>query len=474
MWYCQSGERWFSFTDVSGTGTPDARTPELRNQESHFGNESSMKTSRETLSLGNDLKNLDGESLSSGNASCQIPKVSRDASKVSSGMGMRSIELFSGAGGLAIGTAEAGFHHVAVVEYDHDSCETIRLNQKRGFRPEWEVIEGDVRQLDYSRMNDIVFLAGGVPCQPFSLGGKHKAHEDERDMFPEFIRAVHCLKPKAFMIENVKGLLRQSFSNYFEYIILRLSHPSSPPGKNQTWRDHRAVLERIHTSGRSTDLDYNVVFQLLNAADYGVPQRRERVFIVGFRSDLGISWSFPEATHSREALIRSMWLEDEYWKRHQIPISKRPNPDDRTRNEIANLRNEMLFDFSTLPWRTVRDATHDLAPLKPGETDEKDPQHYIRPGARSYKGHSGSPLDEPAKTLKAGDHGVPGGENTLSMPDGSVRYFSVRECARIQSFPDEYSFSGSWTERMRQLGNAVPVALGKVVATEIAKKLSQI
>ena len=119
------------------------------------------------------------------------------------------------------------------------------------------------------------------------------------------------------------------------------------------------------------------------------------------------------------------------------------------------------------PWQTVRDAISDLPQIAVGQSSTKVANHFLNPGARSYAGHNGSALDEPSKALKAGDHGVPGGENTLRLPDGSVRYFSVRECARIQTFPDEWNFAGSWTESMRQLGNAVPVRLGEVVATQL-------
>jgi DNA (cytosine-5)-methyltransferase 1 len=125
------------------------------------------------------------------------------------------------------------------------------------------------------------------------------------------------------------------------------------------------------------------------------------------------------------------------------------------------------------PWRTVRDAIADLPKLASGESCSITPNHYLNPGARSYAGHTGSSMDEPAKALKAGDHGVPGGENTLQLPDGSVRYFSVRECARIQTFPDEWVFASSWTESMRQLGNAVPVALGQVVAKRLYDTISR-
>lgn len=117
----------------------------------------------------------------------------------------------------------------------------------------------------------------------------------------------------------------------------------------------------------------------------------------------------------------------------------------------------------TRPWATTRDAIHDLSEPNFGAFDD----HRLQLGARSYPGHTGSWLDEPAKTLKAGVHGVPGGENMLRHADGSVRYFTVRESARLQAFPDSYRFDGSWTEVMRQLGNAVPVDLAEVVARSI-------
>lgn len=374
---------------------------------------------------------------------------------------MKSLELFTGAGGLALGMARAGFEHEAVIEYDHDSCETLRLNRSHGIDHvrDWNVIEADIREFDYSDVRADV-IGGGVPCQPFSLGGKHGAHKDSRDMFPEFARAVAAIRPKAFIVENVKGLLRSAFADYFEYVVLRLSHPTVPMKRGKTWREHCRELERIHTAGKSTGLDYNVVFHLLNAADYGVPQRRERVFIVGFRSDLGVQWSFPQATHSRSALLHQQYVTGEYWDRHGIPKSRRPTENRR-----------FSFDPAELPWKTVRDTISDLPKLRVGQRCSADSNHFLNPGARSYHGHTGSPLDEPSKTLKAGDHGVPGGENTLALPDGSVRYLSVREAARIQTFPDEYDFSGAWTERMRQVGNAVPVELARIVAASVAERL---
>lgn len=382
---------------------------------------------------------------------------------------MRSVELFAGAGGLAIGMSNAGFQHAAVIEWDKDACETFRENQRRHLRSveKWPLFEGDVREFDYRDLKDVVVVSGGPPCQPFSLGGKHKGYLDERDMFPESVRAIRELQPKAFIFENVKGLLREAFADYFEYIYLQLSHPSFTRRKSESWKEHRARLENYHTA-KQNHSEYNVVFRLLNAANYGVPQRRERVFLVGFRSDLGIEWSFPDGSHSEDALIRSQWVTGEYWERHEVPKRHRPQPTDRQAVRAAKLR-ETLVD-GMLPWLTVRDAVRDLP--DPERNLRNDiPNHTFNPGARTYPGHTGSPLDEPAKTLKAGDHGVPGGENVLARVDGSVRYFTVREAARLQTFPDDYVFRGAWTEAMRQLGNAVPVRLAEAVAKSVAKTL---
>ena len=189
---------------------------------------------------------------------------------------MRAIELFAGAGGLAIGTALAGFEHELVAEWNHDACETIRKNQDRKVEivRGWQVFEGDVRRLDYRKyQGKLDLIAGGPPCQPFSLGGKHRGHEDDRDMFPEAVRAVREAAPRAFLVENVKGLLRRSFATYFNHILLQLNHPEIIRKKSEEWPAHLARLERHHTGkNRHGGLSYQVVFRLLNAANYGVPQ----------------------------------------------------------------------------------------------------------------------------------------------------------------------------------------------------------
>lgn len=386
---------------------------------------------------------------------------------------MRSVELFAGAGGLGIGVSDAGFTHEAILEKDHYACDTIRHNQQCQVDPivDWPLHETDVRNFDYSELSkDLDLIAGGPPCQPFSLGGRHRGRDDERDMFPEMVRAIRELRPRAIIVENVKGLTRQSFAKYFEYIILQLSYPDIVLKQGEDWVDHLSRLERYHLQGKREGLAYRMVFRLLNAADYGVPQKRERVFIVGFRQDLALEWSFPKPTHSLDALLQDQWITGEYWERHEIPTKLRPEVSPKLKNRVNRL-DLTLLPPRELPWATVRDAISDLPDPEDAREFDEIPNHKFNPGARSYYGHTGSPFDEPAKTLKAGDHGVPGGENMLARSDGRVRYFTVRESARLQTFPDNYVFHGSWTETMRQLGNAVPVTLARVIARDVGARL---
>lgn len=378
---------------------------------------------------------------------------------------MRAIELFAGAGGLGMGISRAGFSPVRIVEWNRWCCSTIRSNRDadQEIVARWpDPLEGDIRPLDFKDLSGkIELVSGGPPCQPFSLGGKHRANHDNRDMWSEAVRVVRETQPKAFIFENVKGLTRASFATYLAYIVHQLSHPELEQLPDESWADHMARLER-HQTGGGEGLRYNVIWQVLNAADYGVPQRRERVVFVGFRSDLNISWSFPEKTHSLDALLWEQTRDWRYWTRNRVPMAER-NIDARLEDRGMRLAAKP----GTKPWRTVRDALDGL-PEPEQWPSEIFGNHRLQAGARSYPGHTGSPIDEPAKTLKAGVHGVPGGENMLARPDGTVRYFSVRESARLQTFPDDYLFSGSWTESMRQIGNAVPVELARVIAEDVA------
>ena len=381
---------------------------------------------------------------------------------------MNAIELFAGAGGLALGTVAAGFRHSAVVEWNKDACATIRENQSRGLQivADWMVHEQDVRTFDFTPFRDKVdLLAGGPPCQPFSLGGKAMGHADNRDMFPEMCRAIRETAPKAILIENVKGLTRRSFSNYFSYITLQLQHPELTRKTDEIWERHLTRLEQYHIKGKKNGLEYRLVWRLLNAADYGIPQRRERVFFVGIRSDIGHGWSFPEPTHCIDSLLYDQWVTGEYWTKHAVSKRSKTKFPSRLKTRIEKLA--FLGRPDGHAWRTVREAIADLPVPRCSSERELVPNHRLQPGAKSYPGHTGSPLDEPAKTLKAGDHGVPGGENMLLHPNGTVRYFTVREAARLQDFPDDYFFHGSWTETMRQLGNAVPVGLARIIASSL-------
>ncbi len=385
---------------------------------------------------------------------------------------LKAIELFAGAGGLGLGASLAGFEAAAVLERNRWACDTIRENQRRDhpLTRTWRLTEGDVRAFDFRPFEDkIDLLTGGPPCQPFSMGGKHRAFLDDRDMFPVTADIIRRVRPKAILLENVRGLTRPAFATYFQYILLQLELPHLVREDDEAWEDHLKRLRGERTPDaerRRNRLTYDIAWKVVNAADHGVPQKRERVFIVGFRSDLGLRWSFPERTHSLDALLRDQFISGAYWDRH---ASRRPSIPAPLARRVEAIRRTTDAD-DTRPWVTVRDALADL-PEPGGDDGGPYLNHRFQAGARVYPGHTGSPLDAPAKTLKAGDHGVPGGENMMVRDDGTVRYFSVRESARLQTFPDSYVFHGSWTETMRQLGNAVPVSLAHRMADRVAEGL---
>lgn len=379
-------------------------------------------------------------------------------------MNIRGVELFAGGGGLLLGSALAGVEHVAAAEWNHWACQTMRENVADDFPlvRDLRVLEGDVRNVrweDVTGGKPVDLVTGGPPCQPFSLGGSARYADDPRDMFPVTTSVIEKLKPRAFVIENVKGLTRSSFSDYFEFIKLRLQHPEIRSYEGETWVEHFRRLQREHTSVLS-DLSYKLVTTLVDAADYGVPQRRHRVFMVGFRSDIDADWNFPEAEYSASALLRDQTRGD-YWARHGV-ISEDQIP----------VRARLTDEDGKKPWRTVRDALDGMPAPGALRTPRGWIDHRLQQGAKVYPGHTGSPIDEPSKALKAGVHGVPGGENMIRYPDGSVRYYSTREAARIQTFPDRYALHGAWSEAMRQIGNAVPVKLAEAVMTSVVDHLN--
>ncbi|WP_425558874.1 DNA cytosine methyltransferase [Catenulispora subtropica] len=395
-----------------------------------------------------------------------------------------SIELFAGAGGLALAMHQARFRHLLAVEVDERACETLRLNGAKDYSPDqprpttvemsWPLVCGDVREFDFKPWKDEVdVVAGGVPCQPWSLGGVHRGYEDKRNLWPELLRCVRETRPKAIVAENVKGLLRPSFRPYYDYILRQLELPHDRATKGEDWSDHDARLRARIASIREKRPDtraltrqYDVHYQLLNAADYGVPQTRHRVFVVAFRKDLGLSeWDFPAPTHSEIELAASK-ADHTYWIRHGMDVREMPAQEEL---DLGGGGQRLA------PWKTIRDALRDVhPPLRPLDKRLEHPKwihHRGWPGAREYKGHRPNEWDHPAKTIKAGVHGVAGGENTIRLDDGEIRYLTVREVARLMTFPDNWRLEEPRSEQMRQLGNAVPVELGRVVAQSVADAL---
>jgi DNA (cytosine-5)-methyltransferase 1 len=383
-----------------------------------------------------------------------------------------SIEMFTGGGGLALAMHESGFRHLLVNEVEHRACETLRRNvavdateapaSGDEASERWPLIERDVHKVDFSAYQGHVdVVAGGVPCQPWSLGGAHKGFNDERNLWPELFKCVRQVRPRAVIAENVKGLLRPSFRPYYEYIIRELSAPFEQRSPDEDWQDHDQRLRRALFSPGDPTERYDVKYLLVNAADYGVPQIRWRVFVVAFRSDLGLAdWTFPRPTHSAAALARSQ-RDGSYWKEHGIKPSQKFTEIDSN------------GDDGLQRWRTLRDAIKGLPEPLGDKVEHPDwIHHYGWPGAREYPGHTPNELDAPAKAVKAGVHGVPGGETVLRRDDGTIRYMTVREVARVMTFPDHWRLAGPRGEQMRQLGNAVPVMLAKVMTGAVASALS--
>jgi DNA (cytosine-5)-methyltransferase 1 len=181
---------------------------------------------------------------------------------------LTSIEICAGAGGQALGLEQAGFEHARLVEFDTHACATLRLN-----RAEWDVVEGDVRDFSAKEFRgDVDLLAGGVPCPPFSKAGKQLGQEDERDLFPEALRLVEECRPRAVMLENVRGLLDPKFASYREWIAARLQH-----------------------------LGYDADWRLLQASSFGVPQLRPRAILVAFRDRHIADFIWPDEVAASDA-----------------------------------------------------------------------------------------------------------------------------------------------------------------------------
>jgi DNA (cytosine-5)-methyltransferase 1 len=211
-------------------------------------------------------------------------------------MGYSSIELCAGAGGQALGLEKAGFKHVELIEIDHNACNTLRFN-----RPRWNIVEGDIRDYSPKPQVPIDLLAGGVPCPPFSVAGKQLGSEDERDLFPEAIRLVAELKPKAVMLENVRGLLDSIFDEYRTKIIHDLKN-----------------------------LGYVADWRLLNASDYGVSQLRPRVVFVALKKEMSSYFFWPNPVEENpptvgellyDLMVKNGWKGASQWKKIACDIA---------------------------------------------------------------------------------------------------------------------------------------------------------
>ena len=303
------------------------------------------------------------------------------------------VEICAGAGGQALGLAMAGFVHVALVEYEQEYCNVLKAN-----RPEWNVICADVHKFDGHPYEGVDLLAGGVPCPPFSVAGKQLGKDDERDLFPEAIRLIREIRPRAVMLENVRGFLDSGFEEY---------------------RDH--IFTEIKKLGYVTHI------KLLNASDYGVPQLRPRVVIVGIRKDQAGAFEYPQE-HPRESPTVG----------------------------------ETLCDLmSQNGWKGAKkwaEGADRIAPTLVGGS----------------KKHGGPDLGPTRAKNAWAELGVDGKGIANEAPeqdfDGMPRLIS-RMMARIQGFPDTWTFGSKKTIACRMIGNAFPPPVAQAVGIEIRRCL---
>lgn len=384
---------------------------------------------------------------------------------------LNSVEIFAGGGGMALGMRRAGFAHEALVEWWAPAAKVLRHNAERDSEL-WtkdHVIEKDVRKTvaELSALGPINLVAGGPPCQPFSLAGAGAGHSDDRNMFPAALDVVRRLLPEYVVFENVPGLTRPSFAPYLDYVRDQLRRPTIEPAEDELWNEHH---ERI----RASELDelYRVYQEEIDAADVGVAQSRKRIFLIAIRADLKSagSWTGITRTNSRDVLLHDQWLTGVYWERHGLPAPE--ETPERLKTQVERLKKTGLPD-DRAAWKTLRDLLVDVPEPSTEDPPALWPDHIAIPGARTYAKHNGSPLDMPSKTIKAGVHGVAGGEAMLRELDGSVRYLSVREAALVQGFPQDYEFPGPRSRVMGVIGNAVAVDVAALVGRTLVALRTQ-
>jgi DNA (cytosine-5)-methyltransferase 1 len=331
-----------------------------------------------------------------------------------------SIELFAGAGGLAIGLEKAGFEAVALNEVDKHACNTLRTN-----RPKWNVIEGDIQNVDFTAFKGIDFIAGGFPCQAFSYAGNQLGFEDTRGtLFFEFARAIKESQPKAFLGENVRGLL-----------------------EHDNGRTIGAIKSVISSLG------YTLIEpRVLKAIFYKVPQKRERLMLVGIRNDLvqyaQFQWPSP---YKRVYVLKDALKAGELYA-NDVPESIGQKYSKR-KEEILKLVPQGGY------WRDL-----------PEELQREYMQgSYFLGGGKTGMARRLS-WDEPSLTLTCS----PSQKQTERCHPEESRPLTVREYARIQTFPDEWIFSGSLSSQYKQIGNAVPVNLAFAIGKSLIALLNSL
>jgi DNA (cytosine-5)-methyltransferase 1 len=331
-----------------------------------------------------------------------------------------SIELFAGCGGLAIGLEKAGFETVALNEFDKNACNTLREN-----RPTWNVIESDIKKINFTSFHGVDLVSGGFPCQAFSYAGNQMGFEDTRGtMFFEFARAIKETQPKAFIAENVRGLLEHD--------------------NGKTLRVIKSVI---------ADLGYTLIEpRVLKAIFYQVPQKRERLIIIGIRNDLvkyaKFAWPSP---YKRVLVLKDALKAGELYPTN-VPVSCGQQYSKRKR-EILSLVPPGGY-WRDLPSNLQREYLQGSYFLAGGKTGM----------ARRLS------WDAPSLTLTCS----PAQKQTERCHPEETRPLTVREYARIQTFPDDWSFAGSMISQYKQIGNAVPVNLAFAVGRSLIALMNNI
>ena len=327
------------------------------------------------------------------------------------------LELFAGAGGLAIGLEKAGIKCVALNEIDKWACQTLREN-----RPNWNVLEGDIKSFDFTKYkNEVDIVTGGFPCQSFSYAGKKLGMEDARGtLFYEFARVVKEVKPAICVGENVKGLLSHEKGKTIEGMI--------------------SILEEI---------GYNVVpVQVLKAINYKVPQKRERVFLVGIRKDIDVKYSYPKKHNTIYNLSDAL-------KKGELYDCDVP------KSEGAKYPEHKKTVLDLIPQKGYwRNLPIDI------QKDYMGKSFYLGGGKTGIARRIG--WDEPSLTLTCS----PAQKQTERCHPDETRPFTVREYARIQTFPDDWEFVGSVSQQYKQIGNAVPCNLAQEIGYSIVSFLN--